>query len=275
MYTTLIDAATLAEHIDDPNWIVFDCRFNLNEPDEAEEAYSFVHIPGAYYLHLDRDLSSPITPETGRHPMPDAQKLAATLASFGVSNDSQVVVYDDVGGMMAASRAWWLLRWLGHEKVAVLDGGMQAWKGGFEHEDPAAPQQGNFMANVQAQMVIETHEIDLDNMVLVDARSPERFSGIEEPLDTIAGHIPSSVNRHLKDNLIKNRFKTPEALREEFLAVLGDTPLESVIQTCGSGVTACHNHLAMMIAGLGDTRMYAGSWSEWIRDTSRPMVTPE
>lgn len=275
MYTTLIDATTLAENIKNPNWVVFDCRFNLNEPDEAQEAYECVHIPGAYYLHLDHDLSSPITPETGRHPLPDANKLAATLANFGVNQDSQIVVYDDVGGMMAASRAWWLIRWLGHEKVAVLDGGMQAWKQGFEYDEPAPPQKGNFVANIQQQMVVETADIDLDKMTLLDARAKERFLGEIEPLDTIAGHIPSSLNRPLKDNLVKNRFKTPDVLRQEYLSILGDTPIENVVQTCGSGVTACHNHLAMMVAGLGDTRLYAGSWSEWIRDTNRPMVTPD
>lgn len=275
MYTTLIDATTLAENIKDPNWVVFDCRFNLNEPDEAQEAYECVHIPGAYYLHLDNDLSSPITPETGRHPLPNANKLATTLANFGVNQDSQIVVYDDVGGMMAASRAWWLIRWLGHEKVAVLDGGMQAWKQGFEHDEPATPQQGNFVANIQQQMVVETADIDLEKMTLLDARAKERFLGEVEPLDTIAGHIPSSLNRPLKDNLVKNRFKTPDVLRQEYLAILGETPIENVVQTCGSGVTACHNHLAMMVAGLGNTRLYAGSWSEWIRDTNRPMVTPD
>lgn len=278
MYTTLISAAELKSNLSDDDLLVFDCRFSLADTAYGQRVYDEGHIPGASFLHLDDDLSSPITPQTGRHPLPDVDKLAERLQQCGLNADTQVVVYDDCSGAMAA-RAWWLLRWLGHASVAVLDGGFQAWTAVSDELEQAAPVAvaGNFAPDLQAEMNLSVAQLlaalDEETVTLVDARGAERYRGEQEPIDPVAGHIPGALNRPLTDNLVDGCFKPTEQLAAEWKAVLGDTPLDRVVHYCGSGVTACHNLLALEHAGLTGSRIYAGSWSEWIRDPARPVAT--
>ncbi len=274
MYSTLVDAATLADHLGDPDWLLLDCRFSLADTGYGARVYGEGHLPGAHYLDLDQDLSSPITPDSGRHPLPQSEKLAATLVARGLNRRSQVVVYDDCGGMMAA-RCWWLLRWLGHAAVALLDGGIQAWPGALETAIPVATP-GDFSARLRPAMNLDVAAV-LANLAqpaftLVDARSGERFRGEQEPIDPVAGHVPGALNRPLGDNLRDGRFKPAAELRDEWQRRLAGVVPGQVVHMCGSGVTACHNQLAMEIAGLTGSRLYAGSWSEWIRDPARPVA---
>ncbi len=275
MYKTIIDANTLVLHLNNPDYWIVDCRFNLADTSYGQKAYTQNHIPSAYYLHLDHDLSSPITPQSGRHPLPDLHKLAATLTQLGLRQDSQVIVYDDSAGAMAV-RLWWLLRWLGHEAVAVLDGGFPAWQQQqlpVTQVIPDSRPAANFKPNVQADFIVETRDLLSEHTwQLVDARAAERFRGEMEPIDPIAGHIPGAINRPLTDNLINGRFKTAIQLKAEWQQILGDINPHNVVHMCGSGVTACHNQLAMEMAGLNGSRLYAGSWSEWIRDLTRPRI---
>lgn len=277
MYKTLINTQTLVARLGQKDQIIFDCRFNLADTTAGEQAYQSSHIPGAFYLDLDRDLSSPISASTGRHPLPDVATLATKLAAFGLNENTQVFVYDDNSGAFAA-RAWWLLRSLGYEAVAVLDGGWSAWlaaKAPLEHTSPALPvNQGTFKAQPAAHYFLTTAELSQTHpWQLIDARSAERFRGEQEPIDPIAGHIPGAVNRPLTDNLVNGRFKPAAELQEEWLAKLGKHSPEQIVHMCGSGVSACHNLLAMEIAGLSGSRLYVGSWSEWIRDPKRPIAT--
>jgi thiosulfate/3-mercaptopyruvate sulfurtransferase len=277
MYKTLINTQTLVARLGQKDQIIFDCRFNLADTTAGEQAYQSGHIPGAFYLDLDRDLSSPISASTGRHPLPDVATLATKLAAFGLNENTQVFVYDDNSGAFAA-RAWWLLRSLGHEAVAVLDGGWSAWvaaKAPLENTSPALPvSQGHFKAQPAAHYFLTTAELSQTHpWQLIDARSAERFRGEQEPIDPIAGHIPSAINRPLTDNLVNGCFKPAAELQEEWLAKLGKHSPEQIVHMCGSGVSACHNLLAMEIAGLSGSRLYVGSWSEWIRDPKRPIAT--
>ncbi|WP_432472430.1 sulfurtransferase [Amphritea sp. HPY] len=279
MYTTLISAEQLSSLIDSAaeNLLVLDCRFNLMDTALGARLYGNGHIPGARYIDLDNDLSSPITPLTGRHPLPDFTALANTLARSGVNPGSQVVVYDDCGGAMAG-RAWWLLRVMGHEAVAVLDGGFPAWSGAGLSATTLVPepQAGNFSAKRDQEMIVtleQLTEVASEN-TLVDARTPERFRGEQEPIDPVAGHIPGAINRPLQLNLnVDGCFKSAAQLKQEWSELLSNTSADQVIHYCGSGVTACHNYLAMEIAGLSGSRIYAGSWSEWIRNSQRPVAT--
>ncbi|MDE2593611.1 MAG: sulfurtransferase [Burkholderiales bacterium] len=283
---TLIRASELANRIKqapqgEPLVVVVDCRFNLADAQAGEAAWRQGHIPGAHYAHLDRDLSGPKTGSNGRHPLPDAQAFEQTLQRWGVTDQTQVVAYDDVGGMMAA-RLWWMLtHWLGHPHCAVLDGGWQQWVtmgGAVETAPPATGHATTSMTadRVRPEQVIQIAEVAAalgspDRLQLIDARAPDRFQGLNETLDPVGGHIPGAINRFFKDNLqTDGRFKSPAQLREEFTALLGQQPLASCVHQCGSGVTACHNLLAMDVAGLTGTRLYAGSWSEWCADPSRP-----
>ncbi len=258
--------------------VIFDCRFDLADPDAGRAAYRAGHIPGARYLHLDQDLSRSPTGFNGRHPLPDPDAFAATMRAGGVGAGTQVVAYDDAGGPYAA-RLWWLLRWLGHRDVAVLDGGLQSWTGALEQGDAGAIEPGDFApsapaaeATVSAQDLID-NIADGHGLLVVDARTAERFRGDPNPLDPVAGHIPGAANRFFKDNLgLDGRFKSPEALAVEWRAVLGDTPLRSAVMQCGSGVTACHNALALEVARMPGAMLYPGSWSEWIVDPSRPVA---
>lgn len=276
MYTTVIDCTTLAQHLQETAWLVVDCRFNLADTEYGRLEYAQGHIPGAHYLHLDDDLSSPITPDSGRHPLPEVEKLAATLRALGLRHDTQVVAYDDNGGAMAG-RLWWLLRWMGHQAVAVLDGGWQAWQqqqGTLSTDPPKILAEGNFQPQLQTDFIVTVPDLlQADtSWQLVDARAVERFRGEMEPIDPIAGHIPGALNRPLTDNLQNGYFKSAEQLRAEWEQVLQGRNLAQVVHMCGSGVTACHNQLAMEVAGLSSTRLYPGSWSEWIRDPQRPIA---
>ncbi|GLC96109.1 sulfurtransferase [Cupriavidus sp. TA19] len=261
--------------------VVIDCSFDLANPAAGREAYHTGHLPGAFYLHLDNELSGPKTGSNGRHPLPDADDFVARLQALGVEDDTPVVAYDAQGGMFAA-RLWWLLRWIGHDEVAVLDGGAQAWvKAGLPLEHDAAPEpefpgkvarRKSLVPTVEAAALLDN--LDRAALLVVDARAPDRFRGENETLDPVGGHIPGAVNRFFKDNLdAEGRFKSPETLRAEFGAVLGQRAPAQAVMQCGSGVTACHNLLALEAAGLGGAALYPGSWSEWCADPARPVAT--
>jgi thiosulfate/3-mercaptopyruvate sulfurtransferase len=278
-FTALISAGELEAHLDDARWVVCDCRHDLMDTGAGKRAYRESHIRGARFVHLDEDLSAPLTGHNGRHPLPDPVRFARRAGELGISNDSQVVAYDASGGYYAA-RLWWLLRWLGHDAVAVLDGGWGAWARAslpITSELPAVvPARLHPRMRSNASIAAEqiTERIGRRLPLLVDARSPDRFRGENETLDPVAGHIPGAVNRFFKLNLeADGRFKPPAVLRQEFSSVLGDIPPPEVVHYCGSGVTACHNLLAMEIAGLAGSRLYPGSWSEWVSGRSRPVAT--
>ncbi len=265
---------------------VLDARFNLAQPDAGEQAFATGHIPGARYVHLDRDLSAAKTGQSvsgGRHPLPTPEAFEATARRWGLTPETRVVVCDDQGGMFAA-RLWWMLRWLGHDAVQVLDGGLKAWvaEGGELSPLPApAATPGTWQARPRAGWLRRTDEVlarvqGLGAQCLIDARAPDRFRGENETLDPVGGHIPGARNRFFQLNLQPDgRFKPAATLREEFTRLLQGQPLDTVVHQCGSGVTACHNLLAMATAGLPDTALYAGSWSEWCSDPARPVATGE
>nr|WP_211163238.1 sulfurtransferase [Aromatoleum diolicum] len=274
----MIGAQELAQHLDDPDWVIFDCRHDLANGDFGRDVYARAHLPGARFLHLDEDLSGPMTGTNGRHPLPDPVALAQRLARAGVGNDTQVIAYDDAGGMFAA-RLWWLLRWLGHHRVAVLDGGLIAWCEAAQALTAEVPRAtpATFTVALQPGVVNASYVLDhlgRPDMLLVDARSPDRYRGENETLDPVGGHIPGAINRFFRDNLgAHGRFKQASVLREEFGTLLKGSDARRVVHQCGSGVTACHNLLAMESAGLTGSRLYAGSWSEWCADPARPIAT--
>lgn len=276
-YTTLVDAATLQAHLADPNWRIVDVRHQLADTTYGERAYGAGHIPGAVFLHCDRDLSGPMNGHNGRHPLPDPEKLARRLGEIGIGPDTQVVVYDDADGMIAG-RLWWLLRWLGHDRVALLDGALPAWRaaGGALSAEVPAPVPASFVPVIRDTLVDVDYVqafLAASRFHLVDARSPDRFRGENETMDPVGGHIPGAVNRFFRDNLrADGRFKPAAELRAEWLAVLAGASPEQVVHQCGSGVSACHNILAMEIAGLPGSRLYGGSWSEWCADSARPVA---
>ena len=278
MFTTLISVADLAAHRDDAGWVVCDCRHDLADVEAGRRAYRESHIPGACFVHLDRDLSAPLTDRNGRHPLPDPDRFARRVGELGISNGSQVVAYDASGGYYAA-RMWWMLRWLGHGAAAVLDGGWDAWLKAGMAVSASVPEArpARFVRLAALVRSVTAGEIasglETGPGRLLDARSPDRYRGENETLDPVAGHIPGAINRFFKLNLeADGRFKPAAALRKEFTGLLaGDVP-GNVTHYCGSGVTACHNLFAMEIAGLGGSRLYPGSWSEWISDRSRPVT---
>jgi len=276
-FTTVVSPDQLEQHLHDPQWVLFDCRFALTRTESGREAYAKAHIPGARYAHLNEDLSAAVTPTSGRHPLPDPQVLADKLGRWGVDKDKQVVAYDDSFGSMAV-RLWWLLRWLGHEAVALLDGGFPAWQRQGRELSAEIPvlAPARFHAAPDDSLWIDSRGVVqalAQKRVIIDARAEERFSGFVEPLDKVAGHIPGSLNSPFEDNLdMRGNFLGAEELRALYQALLGTALPREVIHMCGSGVTACHNLLAMEIAGLPGGRLYAGSWSEWITDPSRPVV---
>ncbi|RME07666.1 MAG: sulfurtransferase [Anaerolineae bacterium] len=278
-YRTLITPQTLYLHHQDDDWVVVDCRFWLDDTGKGRRDYLRAHIPGAVYAHLDEDLSAPVEPGvTGRHPLPAVSELAERLGRWGIGPEVQVVAYDDRGGAIAA-RLWWLLRYLGHDDVAVLDGGWPAWvEAGYPVDDVIpSPAPRTFEPHPRPEMLATAEDV-LARMGdpafrLVDSRAPERYRGEQEPLDPVAGHIPGALNYHFERNLTpQGGFEDAAVLRARFQALLGDTPPERVIFYCGSGVTAAHNVLAVTHAGLGTPRLYAGSWSHWITDPERPVV---
>ena len=274
-HTTLVSTAELAAHLDDPAWVLFDCRHDLAKPDAGAAEYAKSHIPGARFLHLDRDLSAPTTGKSGRHPLPDAQTFMQKLGAAGVDPGKQVVAYDAKMGVYAA-RLWWMLRWLGHENVAVLDGGYAKWTHEGRPVTSVAPQPApaRFVGQPRA-MSVDADEVlrslGQPDRILVDARSPDRYRGENETLDPVGGRIPGSLNRFYRDNLdASGCFKPAADLHQAYTALLGRTPSDAVVHSCGSGVSACHNLLAMEIAGLSGSRLYPGSWSEWCSDPGRP-----
>lgn len=276
MYTTLIDVADLASHLNDPGWVVIDCRHALADFTVGRRLYDEAHIPGASFADVEHDLAGAHTGSNGRHPLPSAEAFAAFLRGIGVSNDTQVVAYD-TGGDMFAARMWFLCRWIGHDACAVLNGGITAWNAAnypITTEPPPA-RTGTIVARVRPELVVDAAYVraHLDDaaMRLLDARASDRFAGQNETVDPVAGHIPGARNRFFKENFAADgRFKTPEELRQAF-ATIGRA--ESIVHQCGSGVSGAVNMLATEIAGLHGTRLYAGSWSEWIADSSRPIAT--
>jgi len=276
LFTTLVSTRELADRLDDPAWRVFDCRHDLGNPGLGAKQYAKVHIPGALFAHLDHDLSAPRTGENGRHPLPEPDRFAAWLGERGLLPTDQVVVYDANNGTMA-SRLWWMLRWLGHESVAVLDGGFAKW---VEEGRPVTAEvrqfaSGQYEYTLNAGAAVDASFVEKHfesrEIRLVDARAPVRFRGEQEPIDPVAGRIPGAMNRFCAENLTADGpFKNAEALRREFGTLLGDYAPEEIVHYCGSGVAACHNMLAMEIAGFAGSRVYVGSWSEWIADPHRP-----
>lgn len=278
MFTTLLQPADLMGHLADPGWLVLDCRFELADPAAGERAWAAGHVPGALYAHLDRDLSGPVTPQTGRHPLPAPATFAATVSRWGVTPATQVVACDASSGMFA-SRLWWMLRWAGHDRVAVLDGGLQAWQdaGGRLDRSVQQRQAVEFRPDWRPAMALGTAEVvtalGSDGLLLVDARGPERFEGRIEPIDPVAGHVPGAANHPCTINLAADgRFLPPQALRDRWRGTLRGREPSAVACMCGSGVSACHDLLALEHAGLHGARLYAGSWSEWVRDASRPVA---
>ncbi|MCC5867217.1 MAG: sulfurtransferase [Gammaproteobacteria bacterium] len=274
--TTLIDADELARRLEIGGLRVIDCRFQLTDPTAGRAAYLRGHIPTAVYADLEADLSAPVSPDSGRHPLPDRHEFEATLGMLGVSSSQQVVVYDDAGGAYAA-RLWWLLRWMGHGAVAVLNGGLQAWLAGGRSLEAGevTAQRVRFLQGTPLAHAVEAEDILQSRVArLLDARGAERFAGDVEPIDTRAGHVPGAVNHPFTLSLDGGgRFLGRDALRAGLNTSLGEVASGKAAAMCGSGVTACHLLLAMEVAGLGGAALYPGSWSEWIRDPSRPVVT--
>lgn len=259
--------------------VIVDCRFQLSDPEAGRREYDAGHVPGAVFADLERDLSGPITVGvTGRHPLPSPEALAGKLRTWGVCSTSRVIAYDAAQGALAA-RLWWLLRWLGHDSVAVVDGGYPAWlaAGGEPSRRVPAKGPGDFVARVRSELVVSVDDVlrasNRPNGVLLDARAPERFRGEVEPIDPVPGHIPGAVCASFAANLSDGRFLSVEALRDRYRRLIGDRNAEDVIVYCGSGVTACHDILAAELAGLGMFRLYAGSYSEWLVDPTRPVAT--
>lgn len=280
-YDTLIPAENLARHYLEPGWVVVDCRYDLADPAVGRRAYLAGHIPRARFADLNQDLSGgkdgPGGEFRGRHPLPAPETFIETLRKWGVNDDTQVVAYDAHGGMFAA-RLWWMLRWVGHQSAAVLDGGLQAWEAAglpLSSEVPEPAPEGNASLRPAATSVVEARQV-LANLsdgryTLIDARAPDRFRGENETLDPVGGHIPGARNRFYKNNLqTDGRFKPAAQLRAEFERIVPD-PRATIMQ-CGSGVSACHNLLAMHWAGLPGAALYPGSWSEWCADRSRPVA---
>ena len=275
---TLISAGELARRLArTPPPVLVDVSFDLADTAAGERRYRESHLPGAHYLHLDRDLSGPKSGRNGRHPLPDRAAFARTVGALGIAPGTDVVCYDAQGGVYAA-RLWWMLRWLGHAEVAVLDGGLQAWQAAGQPltnvasaapGGPPYPDRPPLVATVDADGVAARAPARM----LVDARSAERFRGEAEPIDPVAGHIPGAFQRFHRTNLDdRGAFKPASVLRDEFAALLGGRAPGDVIHSCGSGVTACHNLLAMEHAGLAGSALYPGSWSEWSSDPARPIA---
>jgi len=276
-HTTLVNVELLAAHANDPDWCIVDCRHDLFDHALGRREYDAGHIAGAFFADIENDLSGPKTGKNGRHPLPAREKLTELFRGWGVNKRSQLVAYDAQGGQFAV-RLWWLARRLGHASVALLDGGWQAWVAASGPTSGAVPTRprGNFEAGaalvkyVDAEFVRE--HIGDKRTTLVDARAPERYAGEQEPIDPVAGHIPGALNRFWQLNLIDGKFKPANELRAEFERLLAGRRAADLIHQCGSGVTSCHNLLAMEIAGLPGAQLYAGSWSEWVADPARPVA---
>ena len=280
--SNLVSTAELADHLDDPSWILIDCRFNLNFPEKGENDYQETHIPGALYANLDRDLSAPVgNGQRGRHPLPDPETCVQTFSSFGIEAGKQVVAYDDSGGAISG-RLWWMLQWLGHENTALLDGGWQQWI--QEKRELLSGKEtslsGEFQADTPKPWILEAEQIrdalKNDEILLLDVRNGSRFRGEKEPIDPVAGHIPGAKNEPFQVNLEENGlWKNTETLRRQYLERFPDLDHKKCVPYCGSGVTACHTFFALRYAGFDHLSIYPGSWSEWISDASRPVAVGE
>ena len=277
MHTTLISTDALAEHLADPAWLIVDCRYNLNDETWGRAQYESAHIPGALFVDVAHDLAAEGTRTNGRHPLPEVEDMAAAFGRLGIADHIQVIAYDQEAGAFA-SRLWWMLRYLGHDAVAVVDGGFAKWtregrpvRGGVERRLPA-----RFTSRLRKEMRVTVDEtlahLGDPSALLIDARSPDRYAGRPDPLDTVYGHIPGARNRYYRDNVSEAGTMRPGSeLRTEFEKVLAGSPASQVVMYCGSGITACHNLLAMEHAGLRGARLFAGSWSEWESDPNRPI----
>lgn len=280
IYSTYISTTALDRRLDDADWAVVDCRFSLDDPERGWRDYERSHIPSAVYAHLDEDLSGAVVPgKTGRHPLPGIETFCRTLGRWGIGSDVQVVVYDDSGGAIAA-RLWWMLRWLGHDAVAVLDGGWPRWQleGRPVKVGNESRPEREFKPDQRESMVVDADQVDSiredPGWLLFDARSGERYRGENETIDPIAGHIPGAVSAPYADNLDANRIvHSREEIRSRFETLLGETPPDQAVFYCGSGVSAAQNLLAMTYAGITGAKLYVGSWSEWITDPRRPIST--
>ena len=280
-YNTIISAAQLADIAANDDVRTFDCRFYLKDPKGGLNKYQQGHIPGAQFADMDTQLSSSMTETSGRHPLPQEEIFLEQLRVWGISNSTQVVAYDDISGAFAA-RLWWLLRWMGHQKVAVLDGGLQKWEAlGLSLSDDAVQYpRGDFVGKANMQWVLDIEhvraELAANKITLIDARAADRYTGKDQKTDPVPGHIPGSKNLPFGGNLNEQGlFASPETIKNRFDQVIRDQALDQVVNMCGSGVTACHNLLALEIAGFVPTKLFVGSWSQWIRDPSRPIATGE
>jgi len=276
-YTLIVDAADLLRNLHDPDWVVVDCRFSLVDPDWGDTEYKALHIPGAVYAHLDRDLAGQKTPNTGRHPLPSSEEIMKTFSALGIDDSKQVVVYDATSGSYAA-RLWFMLKLYGFKNVAVLNGGFIYWhmqgypiEAGENHNSPV-----QFKGTFQPEMIITTRQMESlvgnEKWRIIDARSAERYAGETETIDPVAGHIPGALNRFHELNLgADSLFKSSAQLKAEFEPLLDMNHPENTVVYCGSSVTACHHIVGMLLAGFPMPKLYVGSWSEWIRDPSRPI----
>jgi len=279
MHTTLVSSDLLARHLGDPSWVIVDCRYDLNHESWGEEQYRASHIPGAVYASLGQDLAGPRDGRNGRHPLPGHDAIVETFSRLGIAPRSQVVAYDQDSGMFA-SRLWWMLKYMDHDAAAVLDGGFAKWSRESRPTRSGAEQRARtaFLGRARSAMRVTANQVWArlgdPSMVLVDARGPSRFEGKEEPLDRVAGHIPGARNHYYQWNLAPDGTMLPaDALRDTFKSLLGETPPDQVALYCGSGVSACHNMLAMEHAGLEGMKLFPGSWSEWSADADKPVET--
>jgi thiosulfate/3-mercaptopyruvate sulfurtransferase len=279
IYRTLVSTDILGQQINNPDWVIIDSRFSLADSESGIKSYRMGHIPNARYAHLNKDLSSAITDTSGRHPLPDFNLLAKKLGLWGITNKSQVIVYDDANGAFAA-RLWWLLRCLGHDSVAILDGGINHWQQQGMPLTTILPsiKPKEFRAYITDSCWLTATQVTSGlatrQILVVDARTAERFRGEQEPVDPVAGHIPKAINRSFQLNLEENGlFLDRNELQQQFTDLLGSYNPEQTVHMCGSGVTACHNLLAMEYAGLPGSKLYPGSWSEWITNRNRPIAT--
>jgi len=278
-YKTIISAQELHDNLEYPDLAVMDCRFYLTEPERGFQEYEEGHIPGAVYINLDKDLSGEIVPGvTGRHPLPDSQVFADRLSGWGIDTSTQVVAYDNKGGALAA-RLWWMLRWMGHDQAAILDGGWNAWEKGkyLVETETNLPVRKTFHGEEQLDMIADISLVEEVRMspdfLLVDARSPERYWGLKETIDEKAGHIPGAITAPYIENMDEDEYFLPlEQLQERYQNMLGGIPEENVILYCGSGVTSIHNMIVMVMAGYQLPKLYPGSWSEWSADPLRPIA---
>lgn len=278
-YQSIISTEDLNKHLDNNNWFVFDCRFLLKDPDGGLKKFQQGHIPGAQFADMDNDLASPMTKTSGRHPLPEAEKFINKLREWGVNNDSQVICYDDMSGAFSA-RLWWLLKWLGHDEVAVLDGGIDKWiANNYSLETEVRSRVTSvFEGKPNDAMWVDVNFVQQQlvkkNVKLLDARSNERFTGVDKKTDPVPGHVPGAISFPFAGNLNQQgMFLSALELKQRFAKEFVEGQQDKLINMCGSGVTACHNLLAMSVAGLPMTRLFVGSWSEWIKDQNRPVAT--